>query len=245
MLGMVTTMDVTNTGLKEIAEALGGGIREGSLVLVEGEAKSGKSVLSQYIAYGILSARECSVAYYNTDGSAEALLTNMDSMSLSVRHDFAIDRFRIYVLGVEKANKDPQESLKLLSNHISDLPGRFQLTVVDSVSPLMVRLSSMAKVDFLQSCKELCERGRSIVLTLDTHVFNEATLSRAHAMSDYYLRLRSSDIMLASGQVDTRNIKTLEVTKLNGAERRGQAGLKFEIKPRAGIQILPLVKVRI
>ena len=52
MLGMTTTSDATTTGMKEIAESLGGGIREGSLVMVEGEAKTGKSVICQYIAYG-------------------------------------------------------------------------------------------------------------------------------------------------------------------------------------------------
>jgi flagellar protein FlaH len=245
MLGMVTTMDATTTGLKEIAEALGGGIREGSLVLIEGEVGAGKSVLSQYITYGILGARESSVAYYTSDGSTELLLANMDAMSLGVRHDFATDRFRIYPLAPDKAMKGAQEYLQLLLNHFSSLPGRFKLLIVDSVSPLMMRLNPMAKFDFLQLCKELCAQDRSIVLTLDTHIFEVATLSRVHAMSDYYLKLRSSDVMLASGQVDTRNIKVLEVTKLGGAERRAQEDLKFEIKPRVGIQILPLLRVKI
>ncbi len=36
MLGMTTTMDAVITGVRDIAEALGGGIRENSLVLIEG-----------------------------------------------------------------------------------------------------------------------------------------------------------------------------------------------------------------
>ena len=64
-------------------------------------------------------------------------------------------------------------------------------------------------------------------------------------MSDYYLRLRSQDAILQAGQVDTRVIKILEVTKLAGADRRGQGGIKFEIKPVVGIQILPMVSVRV
>ncbi len=87
MLGMVTTENAINTGVKEIAEALGGGIREGSLVFIEGEAKSGKSVLSQYIAWGVLCSRESSVACYTTDGSAEALINQMDSLALYARKD--------------------------------------------------------------------------------------------------------------------------------------------------------------
>ena len=53
------------------------------------------------------------------------------------------------------------------------------------------------------------------------------------------------DMMLDTGQVDTRKIKILEVTKLRGAERHSGEEIKFEIKPSIGIQILPFVKVKI
>ena len=103
----------------------------------------------------------------------------------------------------------------------------------------------MAKIDFLQTCKELCEQGRSIILALDTHVFESKTQMRAYAMSDYYLRLKSQDMMLGKGQIDTRVIKSLDVTKLGGIERWGQESIRFEIKPRIGIQILPFVQIRV
>ena len=245
MLGTATTMDAATTGVKDIAEALGGGIRECSLVLIEGEAKAGKSVLSQYIAYGALCSRESAVVYYTMDNSIEDLITQMDSISLYVRQDFATDRLRIYTLGSGNVFESTEESLQLLINHISELPERFKLVIVDSVSPLMTRLSPMAKIDFLQACKEICDQGRTIILAVDTHVFEEKTLPRARAISDYYLRLRSKDMVLETGQVDTREIKILEVTKLGGAERPPQEGIKFEIKPRVGLQILPFVRVRV
>ena len=58
MLGMTTTSDPGTTGVKDIAEALGGGIREQALIIIEGEASTGKSVLSQHIAYGVLNAKQ-------------------------------------------------------------------------------------------------------------------------------------------------------------------------------------------
>ena len=64
MLGMTTTSDPGITGVKDIAEALGGGIHEESLMIIEGETKGGKSVISQHIAYGILRARDTAVAFY-------------------------------------------------------------------------------------------------------------------------------------------------------------------------------------
>ena len=245
MLGMVTTMDAVTTGVKDIAEALGGGIREHSLVLIEGEAKAGKSVLSQHIAHGVLCSRECSVAYYVMNNSTEDLMTQMESLSLYTRHELVTDRLRVHSMTSADAIRNAEKSLQLLISHISELPDRFKLVIVDSVTLLMTRVSPVAKMDFLQACKQLCMRDRSIVLALDTHVLEKKILFRAYAMSDYYLRLKSRDMILETGQVDTRVIKTLEVTKLAGAERLGHEGIKFEIKPRVGIQILPFFKVKV
>jgi flagellar protein FlaH len=244
MLGMTTTMEAVTTGVREIAEALGGGIHECSLMLIEGESKTGKSVLSQYIAYGVQCAKNCSVVYYTTDKS-DSLIANMDSMCLYVRHGRMTDRFRIYEMEGCYGYKSALETLGRQIIHMSQLPGRFKLVIVDSISPLMVHLKPVHKIDFLQSCKEICEKGRSMILTLDSHAFDKKTLARAHSMSDYYLKLTSQDMVLAPGQVDTRIIKVLDVTKLHGATRHDGPNLKFEIKPNVGIQILPLIKVRV
>lgn len=245
MLGMTTTSDPGTTGVKDIADALGGGIKERSLLIVEGEAKSGKSVISQHILYGILRSRDSAVAYYSAEDNSKTLLSRMGDMSLNIKHDLVTDRLRVYGLGSENALRHAEKYLKTIIKHISGLPKRFQLAIIDSATPFMSRVSPTVKIDFLQACKELCEEEKSIVLALDTHVFEAKTLYRAYSMSDYYLRLKSNDQMLDTGQVDTRIIKVLEVTKLGGAERHGGEGIKFEIKPGMGVQILPFVKVRI
>jgi len=244
MLRMATTEEAITTGVKEIAKALGGGIREGSLVFIEGESRAGKSVLSQHLAHGTLCAKKNAVAYYTIDRGAEDLIIQMDSMALDAKHDFVTDRFRIYTVGSNAVFKDPQKSLQLLIKHISTLPERFNLVVVDSVTPLMIDTNTVDKIDFFRECKELCEQNRSIVLVAHTHLFEGRTFSRAYAMSDYYLKLRSKDVVLGRGQIDNRVIKILEVTKLCGAERHAPGGIKFEIKPKVGIQILPFITVK-
>jgi archaellum biogenesis ATPase FlaH len=245
MLGMTTTRDPGVSGVRDIADALGGGIRENSLIIIEGESKTGKSVLSQHIAYGVLHSKGSAVAYYSSDYNSEMLIAQMDSMSLETGHELVTDRLRIYKMGATNVLRNPEKSLQLIIDHIKALPMRFKLITADSPSIFMIQLSPMAKVDFLQTCKEMCEQDRSIVLTLDSHVFEKKTLLRAYAMSDYYLRLRSQDMILEKGQIDTRVIKSLEITKLGGVERWGQEHIKFEIKPRIGIQILPFVQVKV
>jgi flagellar protein FlaH len=245
MLSMATTNDPSKSGVRDIAGALGGGIKDGSLVLIEGESKTGKSVLSQHIAYGVLRSKECSVAYYSTEYDADALIVQMDSMSLETGHDLVIDRFRVYQLGLENVLEDADKTLQLIIDHFTKLPSRFKLVIVDSPSPFITRAKPVLKMDFLHTCKQLCKRDRSIVLALDTHCLEGETLSRAHEMSDYYLKLRTPNLMLEVGKIDPRIIKVLEVTKMGGAERHGMSGIRFEIKPRTGIQILPFVQVKI
>lgn len=245
MLGMTTTSDPGTTGVKDIAEALGGGIHEESLMVIEGENKSGKSVISQHIAYGILRARDTAVAFYSSDDDSDALIRRMENMALDVRQDVKMDRLRIYGISSKNDLRESEKYLKVITKHISELPERFGLVIIDSATPFMSKVNPTIKVDFLHACKELCEGKRSIVLALDSHIFEGKTLYRAYAMSDYYLQLKSNDTILDTGQVDTRIIKILTVTKLGGAERHGGEGIKFEIKPGVGIQILPFVKVKI
>jgi len=192
-----------------------------------------------------MNSRGSAVTYFTTDFAPEALIEQMDSMSLETRHDVVTDRFRIYKVLPTEVVKEAEQTLRLIINQIAGLPSRFKLVIVDSPSVFMTRLNPSVKVDFLQSCKELCEGERSIVLTLDTHVFESKTLLRAYAISDYYLKLKSQDVMLEPGQVDTRVIKILEVTKLGGAERPNGSSLNFAIKPNMGIKILPFVRVKI
>ena len=245
MLNMTTTNETLGSGVREIAAALGGGVREGSLVIIEGEDNSGKSVLSQHLAYGTLSHRENAIVYYTIDNSVASLLAQMESMSLAVAHDFATDRLRIYAVDSANNLEDAQKTIELIINHISKLPERFNLVVVDSITALLLRSGPVDKMDFLGSCKELCEQGRSIILAADTHIFEKDMLVRAYNISDYYLKLRSQDMVLQTGQLDTRAIKILGVTTLCGAECPAREDIKFEIKPKIGIQILPFVKVRV
>ncbi len=245
MLNMTMTNDPGKSGISDIAGVLGGGIQEGSLVLIEGESKTGKSVLAQHITYGVLRSKECGIAYYTSDYNSSGLIEQMDSMSLEARHDLITDRLRVYQVDTAKAMKESDIILKRLVKHFTSLPGRFKLIIVDSASQCLTRVNNLLKMDFLHSCKQLCDKERSFILALDTYVFKKETLARAREMSDYYLKLKTPDMLLEAGRVDPRAIKILEVNKLGGAERRWQPGIRFEIKPKVGIQILPFVQVKV
>ena len=245
MPGIMTLDYIGDTSNKEIAYTLGGGIRENSLVIMEGESRTGKSVLCQHIAYGILQATDSSVAYFSTEYNSDTMSVQMTSMSLEARYDLVTDRIRVSKMGTPSILMDMKKSLQLVIDHILALPPRFKLIILDSPSAYMIHLNPMVKMDFLEACKEICERNKSIVLTLDSHVMENSIRKRTYDMSDYYLNLKSPDLILKTGQIITRTLRSLEVTKLAGAERHNLEPYHFEIKPRIGIQILPFTKIRV
>jgi len=247
VLNVTTTREVISTGIREISEELGGGLRPGSMVFIEGESESGKSVMAQHLAYGALTdSDENAVAYYTTENSVKSLIGQTDSMSLSMMDYFLTDRLRIYPLTMRNCYGETQKYLlHILSHHLSRLPERYNLVILDSLTLFLTHVKLLAILDFFQGCRDMCKQGRSIVLLANTHAFKKETITRAHDLSDDYIRLRSEDMLVGSDQVDKRIIRVMEVTKLRGAERPNRDSIRFEIKPRTGIHIIPFVKVRV
>jgi flagellar protein FlaH len=244
MLGLTTTNDPGTSGFKEIAEALGGGFKEGSFVVLEGEAKTGKSILCQHITYGVLNTHNAAVAYYSSDYNTDGLTVQMNSMNLDITEELKRDQLRVYKIYSKTVVREPEKSLKLIINHIRGLSLHFKLIILDSPSVYLTRVDPMIKMDFLQTCKEMCGKDRTLVLAVDSSSLENKALHRTSQMSDYYLKLKNHDRVLETGQEDTRIIKIMEVSRLAGADRWGSS-IRFEIKPRVGIQMLPFMRVRI
>jgi len=233
------------TGQKEIAEALGGSLKENSLVVIEGESQTGKSVLCQYMAYNIVHTRGRAVAYYSIDHTVDSLNTQMASMSMDITYELKWNRFIVKELNSPMDHAEAVKALRGLIQKITDLPPWFRFIVIDSPSPYFLTLKTVMQMDFMQSFKELCVNYRSIIMVLNTETMNTQSLARTHLMSDYYLKLRTENRVVSSGQVDHKVVKSMEVSKLNGAEQMGTRPIRFEIKPGCGIQVLPFYHVKV
>lgn len=241
MFDAKSTMDPTTKGTKAIGYLLGGGIRPGSLLIIDGESRAGKSVVCQHLVYGGLISGSLT-AYYVTDANQENLIREMESFDMQVMYYYDADKLRVYSVSYVCAVKNVCEALIA---HITNLPQRFNLVVIDSLTPFLNRIKVKPKIDIFLTFKSMCVGGRSIVLITDTHIYEKSTFHRALSMSDYYLRLNSNDKILWSGIMEGRSIKSMEILKQRGVELRGGEKVEFEIKPRIGIQILPFCKVRI
>ncbi len=230
--------EVICTGVSEIDEKLGGGIPVGSLTLIEGHADSGKSVLCQHLTHGTLSSGQACVAYYTTENSVRSLITQMDSLSLFTLDHFLSDYMRIYPLTFRTYLQDGQRPFFVMTHHFSQLPKRFKLIIVDSITLLVSHSNPVAIIDFFSQCKNLCDEDRSIILVAHSYAFEEDMLSRTRSLCDARFRLRLE-------QVGDRMVKLMEVLKVRGADRSTGDVVSFDIEPRLGMRIIPLAKARV
>ena len=92
--------NILSSGNDEIDKKLGEGIPLGSLVLIEGENDTGKSVLCQQMRYGGLN-QLYRIAYYSTENTIKSMLAQMDSLSLDISDFYAWGYFRIYPVHLE------------------------------------------------------------------------------------------------------------------------------------------------
>jgi len=236
--GDIDAANVIVTGTRDLDEKLGGGIPVGSLCLVEGHSDAGKSVISQHLAFGALTSSEMCVAYYTTENTVRSLIAQMDSLSLYTLDYFLTDRFRIYPLGWRSDFRDTDRPFQLLVDHFFDLPERFRLVLVDSMTLLLAHSTPVTILDFFSACKNLCVRGRTILLVAHSYSFDDEVLTRSRSLCDAHLRLKLE-------AVGDRLVKTLEVLKVRGAERPTGDVVSFEIEPKMGMRPIPLAKARV
>jgi flagellar protein FlaH len=228
--------EVIITGVAEVDEKLGGGIPLGSLCLVEGHADAGKSVLCQHLTHGTLGSGKTGVAYYTTENSVKSLIAQMDSLNLFTTDYFLCDHLRIFPIAFGSGSC--KEIFKLLTNHFSRLPDNFKLVIVDSITLLISHSKSVPIIDFFSECKDLCEKGRSIILVAHSYAFEEDILSRTRSVCDARFKLRLEE-------VGDHMVKILEVLKVRGADRPTGEVVSFDVEPKLGMRIIPLSKARV
>lgn len=233
-----TKKDVILTGVREVDVKLGGGIPFGSLGLIEGQSDAGKSVLIQHLAYGALTTGQASVAYYTTENTIRSLILQMDSLALCTLDHFLADRFRIYPVTLESNFKQGNQRFLLISEHLRNLPKRFSLLIVDSITLLVAHSNPVSVMDFFWACKRLCDEGRTVILVAHSYAFEEEMLARTRSLCDTHLRLKLE-------QVGDKMAKIMEVLKVRGADRPTGEIVTFEIEPKLGMRIIPLSKAKV
>lgn len=226
------TKTVISSGNGELDSKMGGGIPLGSLTLIEGSSGAGKSVLSQQMIWGSLHDG-FNLSLFTSENSVKSLIKQMRSLDLDILDFLLLDRLRIFP--VELSRLGQQAPFILLQSMQQEK--KRDMVIVDSLT-LAIGHSTVEEVlGYFEECKRLCSEGASIIIVLHSHAVDSDLLVRIRSLCDAHLQLRTEE-------VGKKLVKTLEVTKVRGADKTTGNIVSFEVEPGWGMRVIPVSKVK-
>lgn len=231
-------LEFISSGNLEIDRKLEGGIPVGSLCLLEGEKDSGKSVLMQQIMWGTLNQDKKALAL-TTEKTSKNLLNNMESLNLDISDYFILGRSKIFEINASYVEENPELSEKLLQTLLECVDQcEEDLILIDSLTILAVNASENALLNFFTGCVKLCDKGKTILISVHGYTFPQQVIHRLKSTCDTCIELRIE-------QVGDKLINTLEIQKLRGARKITGNMLSFNVDSDSGLKIIPVSKVKI
>lgn len=235
--------NVVSTGNSELDSKMGGGIPVGSLTLIEGTSGAGKSVLVQQMIWGSLK-EEFVLSCFTSENSIKSLIKQMRSLSLDVLNHLLLNKFAIFPMELARLGKKaPRVLLQAMRKEAADADPRIRnqlrrdMIFVDSLTSAISSSSVNEVLTFFEGCKRLCGGGVTILLVIHSHAMSRELLVRIRSLCDAHLQLRTEEVR---GKL----LKTLEVTKVRGADKGTGNILSFEVEPGWGMRLIPISKVK-
>jgi flagellar protein FlaH len=233
-------MNVVSLGVSELDRDLGGGIPVPSLISIEGEYGSGKTVFVQQIVHAMLK-NGLRVYVVSSETTVKEYLSMMESVKLDVYNYYLSGQLDIYHLHVEGGKWSEFLSsffLRVAANFLELKKRHYDVVVIDSLSVLTVGTPPHEFLTFVTRMKNLVSDGKTVVVTFHPEFLSEESIMKLRASSDVYLMLKNTSI---SG-ID---VKLLRIVKLWGVSGERKSSITLEINPQIGLRVMPLSGVKV
>jgi len=221
-----------STGNGELDTKMGGGVPLGSLTLIEGDSGAGKSVLAQQMMHGCLE-NGYKLSLFSSENTVKSLVKQMRSLNLDIKDHLLLGRIRVFPMETSQLGK---EAPAILMKAIKSEKGR-ALVFVDSLTSSIPDSSETEVLTFFEECKRLCANNMTVIIIVHSHGLHRELLIRLRSLCDAHLQLRTEDM-------GNKLVKTLEVTKVRGAEQNTGNIISFEVEPGWGMRVIPVNKVK-
>lgn len=223
-----------------VNHAVGGGIPEGSLVLVEGVDGAGKSVWTQRMCYG-MAEESTYVAYVSSELTAADFMQQMHSLSYDVVDHMLSGQVLFLHADVDThRDGDRRELLSELTEPSTLWQG--DVVFVDAFSAFLrndPRFDAIAAAEdedhemesvltFLQG---MTGRGKTVVLTVDPEATTERALRPIRSVADVFFQIETEEI----GQEIRRNVR---VRRFSNMKQPVDDGIAFNVQQGRGLTIV-------
>jgi len=237
-----TSQDKENSVLKfenpELDRRIGG-LPIPSLTLIEGPNDSGKSILTQQIAYGAL-VNGFNVLFITTEDTCKGLLSHMEGLNWKVTDYFIQGKFKITPLntaGMKWNSEISRYYLFALTNFIKR-KSKVNLVIIDSLTHLVTHAEPNDVLDFFSACRYVVDTQKiTSIITIHPYALNQELMIRVRGFCDGHFLLEVRTFR-------DRTALTLNIAKLRGARQNVSELISFEVSPAFGIKILPFTTAR-
>ena len=233
-------MRLIKLGIEELDRGIGGGLPHPSLISIEGEHGSGKTVISQYVVNAFLNSG-LRVLVITSEATIKEYLAMMESLGLKAVNRFLSGQLSIYPLHVEGGKWSEELSplfLRVTGNFLELRKDKFDLAIIDSLSVLTFNVKEHELLTFITRVKNFVSDGKTVLLTFHPDFLPHGSMTRLRATSDVYFVVRNTRFL-------GMQVKVLEIVKLWGSKGERRNSLYFEVNPQVGLRILPLGAVSI
>ncbi len=210
----------------ELHRRLGGGIPSGSIMLIEGDRGTGKSIFSQRLLYGFLRNNH-TASYISSQYTTPEFINQMESLGYSIITDLIRRRLifvSVYPLLVGVSKREKFLTRFLSESRIWDR----DVVIIDSISSLLPATLNEDELRRLADhIKKLSSLGKVIMLTVNPNDIDGDILRILEEISTILVRLQ---VKVFGG--DLKNSAT--IVKYNNAMGIFQKIIPFRVEPRVG-----------
>jgi len=214
----------------ELNSYFGGGLPKNSLILIEGEDGSGKSILCQRLAYSMLKHGN-KVTYISTELNTLGFINQLESVKYSIKNHMLNNDLlfltMVPYMGNVKFEEDFLEKImsskKLFENEI---------IIFDTLSFLLVKKGADEGIyyNITNFFKKLNNLNKTVIFTIDPTYLDEKFLNLLRSMVDIFFNLKITNI----GSETIRNINIKRFKRPKGLYK---TNIPFRIEPQEGLII--------
>lgn len=213
----------------ELSEMLGGSLPKGTMLLMTGSHGSGKSVLSQRFAYGLLDNKN-TVTYISTQLTTKNFIRQMVSLDYPI--GLKMLRGEMLYIPVYPLLDQTKPRMDFIGKLMS-AEGLFEkdIIIIDNLSAIIrYNINSERSLDLISFFKKLTGMQKTIILTMDSSELPESLTTEFKDGAEILLSLKTR-------QMGSEILRTAMIDKYTLQENQTGSMIGFKVETKMGIQI--------
>jgi flagellar protein FlaH len=155
---------------------------------------------------------------------------------MGVTDHFLLGKLNVYPVTSALTAEQSMDAFNRLLEHMARRPA-YDIAIMDSLTSFVSHLPENETLSFFTNCKQVCDRNKTLFVTLHSYAFDESMFIRIRSICDAHLRLRIEE-------VGEQLVKVLQVAKIRGAEKTTGNIVSFDVEPGLGMRIVPITKAK-